>query len=138
MLCVLTAAALGVRTLRWGDIIRAATKLGVEAAALLVGTVGRVQQIIAAAPFGILAWSRIVTALEVEPLGPGDPIRTAAVLCQCAVLIDLSVLVRAAFKLWPSGGILEIRTAAKLCLLTRVAEEHFIGTSKAALLLRPL
>ena len=138
MLCVLTAAALGVRALRWGDIIWATAKLCVEAATLLVGAVGGVHKIIAAAPFGILAGSRVVTALEVESLGPGDPVRTAAILCECAVLIDLPVLVRAAFKLWPSGSILEIRTTAKLCLLTRVTEEHFIWTSKAALLLRSL
>ena len=137
-LCVLAAATLGVRSLGWGDVVRAAAKLSVEAAALLVGAVGWVHQVITAAPLGIFAGSRIVTALEVETLGPGHTIRAAAILCEGAVLVDLPILVGAALKLGASSRILEGRTAAKLCLFTRVAEEHFIWTSEAALLLGSL
>ena len=133
-LCVLAAAALGVRSLGRGDVIRAAAKLSVEAASLLVRAVGWVHQVITAAPLGIFAGSRVVTALEVETLGPGHAIRAAAILCEGAVLVDLPILVGAALKLWASSGILEVRTAAKLCLFTRVAEEHFVWTSEASLL----
>ena len=99
---------------------------------------GRVHQVIAAAPLGVFARSRVVTALEVEALGPGHAVRAAAILSEGAVLVDLAVLVRAAFKLGASGGILEVRTTTKLCLLTRVTEEHFIRTSEATLLLGSL
>ena len=75
------------------------TKLRIEAASLLVRSVRRVHQVIAAAPLCILARSGIVAALKVCPLGSCQAVRAAAVLCEGAVLIQLPILIRTTSKL---------------------------------------
>ena len=134
----LTAAALVVRPLGRGQVVRAAAELRVEAAALLVGAVGRVHQVSAATPLGVLTGCRIVATFEVETLRPGETVRTAPVLCEGAVLVDLPVLVRTSLKVRAGRGTLEVRAAPELCLLTGITEEDLLGTAETSLLLGTL
>ena len=137
-LCELAAAALVIHPLGRGQVVGAAAELCVEAAALLVGAVGRVHQVRAAAPLGVLAGRGIVAAFKVETSRPGEAVRTATVLCQSAVLVDLPVLIRTSFKVRSCGSTLEVGAAAELCLLTGITEEDLLRTGETTLLLGTL
>ena len=64
------------------DVVRAASKLGAEAAALLVGSMRRMDDVVAAAELRVLAGGGLGAALEVGALGLGLAVRAAAMFLQ--------------------------------------------------------